>query len=139
MFVDMVKISLMGGFLFMCAVSASHATDVPATRDALLRANTAPIAQVDVAGASTAPVAAAAMSGEQRYKTTCSLCHDSGAAGAPKVGNKAVWAPRLAQGEDALVTAAIKGIGAMPAKGGCASCSDAEIRATVEYMIGKSK
>jgi cytochrome c5 len=79
------------------------------------------------------------MSGKDRYAASCGFCHDTGAAGSPKLGNKAAWAPRIAQGEDVLVKAAINGIGAMPAKGMCPSCSDAEIKGAVEYMISQSK
>ena len=61
-----------------------------------------------------------------------------GIAGAPKVGDKAGWAQRVAQGIDALTTSAIKGKGAMPPKGG-ASASDADIKALVVYMVNASK
>ena len=138
MFVDWVKVGFISGLMFICAVSASHA-DVATTRDALIRQNTAPVGQVDVAGASAAPVAAAAMSGEERYKASCSFCHDSGAAGSPKLGSKPIWAPRIAKGEDTLVDHAIHGFNAMPPKGMCPTCSDAEIRAAVEYMISQAK
>ena len=59
-------------------------------------------------------------------------------AGAPKVGDKAAWEPRMGQGMDALVSAALKGKGAMPAKGGNAGLSDADIKSAVEYMLEKS-
>jgi cytochrome c5 len=138
MFVDWVKVGFISGLMFVCAVSASHA-DTPATRDALILQNTAPVGIVDVAGGSTAPVAAATMSAEDRYKASCAACHDSGAAGAPKLGVKALWAARLAEGEETLVQHAIKGYNAMPAKGLCPTCSDDEIRGVVEYMISKAK
>lgn len=138
MFVDWVKVGFISGLMFICAVSASHA-DAAMTRDALIRQNTAPVGQVDVAGGSLAPVAAAAMSPEDRYKASCAACHDTGAAGAPKLGVKPMWTARLAQGEDTLVQHAIKGYNAMPAKGMCPTCSDDEIRAVVEYMINKAK
>jgi cytochrome c5 len=68
----------------------------------------------------------------------CSACHATGVAGAPKVGDKAAWAPRAAQGIDALTASAIHGKGAMPPKGG-SSASDAEIKAVVTYMVNASK
>ncbi|MFI4955921.1 MAG: c-type cytochrome [Gammaproteobacteria bacterium] len=138
MFVDWVKVGFISGLMFVCAVSASHA-DTAATRDALIRQNTAPVGQVDVAGGSAAPVAAAAMSGEDRYKASCAACHDTGAAGAPKIGVKALWAQRIAEGEETLVQHAIKGYNAMPAKGLCPTCSDNEIRSAVEHMISQVK
>ena len=72
------------------------------------------------------------------YKQFCVACHGAGVAGAPKLGDKAAWAPRIAQGMPALVGNAIKGKGAMPPKGG-SPASDADIKATVEYMVGQSK
>jgi cytochrome c5 len=60
-------------------------------------------------------------------------------ANAPKIGDKAAWAPRLAQGVDGLTASAIKGKGAMPPKGGAATASDADIKAVVTYMVGSVK
>lgn len=138
MFVDWFKVGLISGLLFIFTLSTSQAS-APATREALIQLNTAPMGVVDVAGASAAPAAAKPLSGVERYKTTCSVCHDIGAAGAPKIGNKAAWSARLAKGEAALVSSVINGLGAMPARGGCASCSDDEIKAAVEYLIQNSR
>ena len=66
-------------------------------------------------------------------------CHMTGAANAPKLGDKAAWAPRIKTGNDALVASVIKGKGAMPPKGGGAALSDAEIKAAVEYLVAQSK
>ena len=63
----------------------------------------------------------------------------AGVAGAPKLGDKAAWAPRLPQGAAALTASAIKGKGAMPPKGGLASASDADIQAAVDYMLAAVK
>ncbi len=87
-----------------------------------------------VAPAAAAP-AAAAVDGEAVYKQACAACHASGAAGAPKSGDKAAWAPRIKKGEEALVASALKGIGIMPPKGGNASLTEAQIRAAVAYQI----
>ena len=78
-------------------------------------------------------------SGDQVYNSSCSACHGAGVMGAPKMGDAAAWAPRLAQGLDALVDHAINGFNAMPAKGGCMACSDDEIKAAIDYMLGGSK
>ncbi|WP_119153175.1 c-type cytochrome [Caldimonas tepidiphila] len=90
--------------------------------------------------AATAPAAPAATAnaGEALYKQACAACHTAGVAGAPKLGDKAGWAPRLGQGLDGLSASAIKGKGAMPPRG-ASTASDAEIRAAVEYMIGTVK
>ena len=110
------------------------------SREDLLGQNLAPVAQVNVAGASQAAAnaAPAAPDGEAIYNKVCVACHGSGVSGAPIVGDKAAWKPRIALGTDALVKAAISGIKAMPPKGGCMSCSDADIKAAVEYMEKKS-
>ena len=73
------------------------------------------------------------------YRQACLACHATGAAGAPKTGDKAAWAPRIAAGMDTMVTNAIKGKGAMPPKGGRANLTDEQIKSTVVYMVGESK
>ena len=74
------------------------------------------------------------------YTQLCQTCHVSGAAGAPKVGDKAAWATRLAAAKDidGLTVSSIKGKGAMPPRGG-STASDAEIKAVVTYMVNASK
>ena len=114
-------------------------------------ATAAPVAEaaapVVVAAAAAEPAAAAAPApaatvaagtGEALYKQACSVCHVAGVAGAPKFGDKAAWAPRVAGGLDALTASVIKGKGAMPPKGGSAA-SDADIKAAVEYMLAAVK
>jgi cytochrome c5 len=63
----------------------------------------------------------------------------TGAAGSPKLGDKAAWEPRIAQGKDALYASVLKGKGAMPAKGGRADLSDEAVKAAVDYMVAQSK
>jgi cytochrome c5 len=82
--------------------------------------------------------AAAGAVGEALYKQTCFACHAAGVAGAPKFGDKAAWAPRIAQGVPVLLQSAIKGKNAMPPKGG-SSASDQDVRAAVEYMVNAAK
>jgi len=77
--------------------------------------------------------------GEQVYQKSCQACHATGVAGAPKLGDKDAWAPRIATGMDALVASSISGKGIMPPKGGCAGCSDDDLKAVVEYMVNQSK
>lgn len=93
------------------------------------------------AAAPAAPQTAAAgagPSGEALYKQACMACHAAGVANAPKLGDKAAWAPRMQQGVPGLVQSVIKGKGAMPPKGG-STAPDAEIRAAVEYMVSTVK
>ena len=85
-----------------------------------------------------APEAASA-NGEKTYKATCFACHDVGVAGAPKLGDKAAWEPRIAAGKDALYHSSLNGKNAMPAKGGNAALSDADVKAAVDYMVGQVK
>ncbi len=77
--------------------------------------------------------------GQKTYEASCQACHASGAAGAPKTGDKEAWAPRIATGMDTMLAIAIKGKGAMPPKGACASCSDDDLKAAIEYMVSQSK
>jgi cytochrome c5 len=85
------------------------------------------------------PAKPAAADGKQVFDSTCTACHSTGVAGAPKLGDKAAWAPRIQQGVDALLHSALKGKNAMPPKGGNASLSDAQVRAAVEYMVSQAK
>lgn len=75
----------------------------------------------------------------QYRKNGCMACHATGAAGAPKTGDKAAWKARIAAGMDTMVKNAINGKGAMPAKGGRANLTDAQVKAIVEYMVAESK
>jgi cytochrome c5 len=63
----------------------------------------------------------------------------AGVANAPKFGDKAAWAPRIATGMDTLLNVALHGKGAMPPKGGNPALSEAQIRAAIEYMVSHSK
>lgn len=82
-------------------------------------------------------VVAAARDGQTVYKASCFVCHDAGVAGAPKLGDKAAWAPRIAKGNDALYSTLQNGLNAMPPKGTCMDCSDDELKAVLDYMIGQ--
>ncbi|MGB5339932.1 MAG: c-type cytochrome, partial [Gammaproteobacteria bacterium] len=112
------------------------------------------VGEVYIAGESAPPAAAtsgaatmvaaatepaAPKSGEQIYNASCMACHATGAAGAPKLGDAAAWAPRIANGMSAMLANAIKGINAMPPKGLCMSCSDADLQAAIDYIVSKSR
>lgn len=82
-----------------------------------------------------APAAAADRPAADVVKAQCARCHDAGAAGAPKPGDKAAWAPRFNRGVEALVLSAIRGHGGMPPRGGKADLTDGELRAAVLYLF----
>lgn len=91
---------------------------------------------ISIAGA-TLPALAA--DGKAVYDKTCVACHASGVANAPKLGDKAAWAPRVATGKDALMNSVVKGKGAMPPKAGAADLKDDEIKAAIEFMLASIK
>ncbi len=82
-----------------------------------------------------------AATAEETYKRACAVCHDAGVANAPKLGDKAAWAPRIKQGMEALYKSGLEGKAgtAMVPKGGFANLSDAEVKAVVDLMIAKAK
>ena len=97
-----------------------------------------------VVAEASAPVAAAPVNeaGKKIYGATCSMCHAAGVGGAPKPGDKADWAPRIAQGKDILYKHAMEGFtgskGVMPARGGSTTLTDDEVKAAVDYMADQS-
>ncbi len=116
--------------------SAVHARIVPVAQ-VRLDGEVVPVAAA-VPAPAAAPAAGAGKSGEEVYAAACAACHTAGVAGAPKTGDAAAWGTRFEQGLDALVASAVKGKGAMPAKGGIASLSDDEVRRAVVYLLSES-
>jgi cytochrome c5 len=113
-----------------------------------------PVARVAVAGQdntamkieSTGPATAAAAipkDGTEAFETACKACHGAGIAGAPKVGDKAAWGPRIAQGKETLYNHALHGFqgksGVMPAKGGRADWPDDLIKQAVDHIVELNK
>ena len=96
-----------------------------------------PVAKFELAKAA-APAASGPRDGATIFNTICGACHNTGAAGAPKIDDKATWAPRIAQGKEALIKSVTNGKNAMPPKGG-ATLSDDEIKGVVDYVVGKVK
>lgn len=94
-----------------------------------------------IAGTMMVSVSATADDGKAIYDKACIACHLSGAAGAPKLGDKAAWAPRIELGMDALYDIAMNGKPgtAMLPKGTCAACSEDDLKAAVDYMVEQSK
>jgi cytochrome c5 len=93
-----------------------------------------PVGTVEVRDASAPQVL---RTGEQVFQGVCSACHATGAAGAPKVADAAAWAPRIKQGYETLLNAALKGKGAMPAQGG-GDYADVEVARAMVYMANQS-
>ena len=136
-------------------IAANSAREVKAADPVLQReiaARIAPVAKVAVAGqdnsalapAAAAPaVAAEDLPGETVYNQACVACHGAGIAGAPKLGDKAAWAARIAQGADTLHTHALQGFqgkgGYMPPKGGRTDLSDQSVINAVDYMVSASQ
>lgn len=80
-----------------------------------------------------------ALSGEQVYQTTCKTCHEAGLVGAPKIGDKAAWAPHIKEGLNELYSDALHGTDkGMPPKGGNTNLSDVEVKRAVVYMTNRS-
>ncbi len=95
------------------------------------------VAAEAVAAISAQPAAASNEQGLQVFNKTCFACHGTGIPGFPKVGDKDVWAPRIAQGKAVLVGHVINGFNAMPARGGNPDLTDAEVEAAVDYLIAE--
>lgn len=110
------------------------APGVPESQDDVLKRILA-VGQVTLAETS-AP--AGGQSGEQVYQAVCKTCHEAGLVGAPKLGDKAAWAPRIKAGVDALYAGALKGKNAMPPKGGNQNLTEAEVQRVVVYMANRS-
>jgi cytochrome c5 len=108
------------------------------TDEEAVNARIQPVAKIKLAPASSANVAAAgSRSGEEIYKAVCAACHATGVAGAPKIGDKAAWAPRIGVGLDALVKSSKAGKNAMPPKGG-SDATDEELARVVAFMANGS-
>ncbi len=135
--------SLIGGMLK--GAPADMSEEAVAARIApTAKLNTGAAIEPEAPAAATAPAAAPAAaggtrSGQEIYQSTCFACHGTGAAGAPKLGDAAAWAPRIASGMDALMNSAINGKNAMPPRGTCGNCSDDDLKAAVEHMVNNSK
>ena len=113
------------------------AASAPADATAAAGPSADVLAALAAANKSAAPVAGG-NAVPALYTQTCAVCHAAGVAGAPKLGDKAAWGPRLGDGVDGMTAIAIKGKGAMPPKGG-STASDAEIKAVVQYMANAVK
>jgi cytochrome c5 len=121
---------------------AIEATPAVAPTPASATATAAPLTPTATAPAAATPATASVDTGKKVFDAACVACHGTGIAGAPKLADKAAWAPRVQQGTAVLYEHAIKGFqgktGVMPPKGG-ASVSDDEVKAAVDYMLASAK
>ena len=127
--------------LIVSYVTTGAEGDKSSMTDEAIEQRIRPVAGFELGSATAAAAGAQGGAGAAKalYDTVCAGCHAAGVAGAPKFGDKAAWAPRIASGMNTLVTTAIKGKGAMPPRGGRADASDADIKAVVEYMVGAAR
>lgn len=131
------------GAVYAGSDGATAQAAAQAAAEARAAAATAAATPAASAASTAGAPAAEASIGEQTYKKTCSVCHGTTALGAPMMGHKDEWAPRIAQGKDTLYKHALEGFtgekGAMPAHGGNPALDDDTVRAAVDYMVGNSQ
>lgn len=149
-------IAVMGGLAVLAVVLVITAINLTSEvsdykPEEIVIENIKPVGEVNIAGqpgsdsaagavtADAGAEAAAPKSGDEIYNSACLACHGTGAAGAPKLGDAAAWAPRIAAGMDSLMANATNGLKAMPPKGLCMTCSDEELRAAVQYIVDNSQ
>jgi len=136
---------LFGLAALVLAFSAA-AVELSETQRSEIEERIKPVGEVCLQGDSSCGGAATAAasgprSGEEVFNSACMACHATGAGGAPKMGDSAAWADRIAKGSDALYASAMNGVAGtgMIAKGGCMNCSEEEVHAAVDYMVGNSQ
>ena len=134
--------SLAGAIIIIVAATTKYdfsQADEPKIVENNTQEDISPVAQVAVANESvTKSGSENSISVDKIIKANCAMCHAGGLMGAPKVGDVALWAPRIAQGKDILINNAIKGIRMMPAKGGNSRLTDEEVAAAVISMANAS-
>ena len=132
-------------FILLLAPMAVLALDLTDQQRADIEARIQPFYEVcvegEACGGGDAMATNAGRSGEDVYNGACMACHSAGIAGAPKVGDQLAWTDRIAKGMDVLYDSGINGVagtGMIP-RGGCADCSDDEIRLAVDFMVEGSR
>jgi cytochrome c5 len=125
------------GLVAVAVIPAQVAADAMVEKAIIDRIK--PIGEVNVGAVPVAAASSGAADGKGTYDASCAACHATGAAGAPKFGDKGAWEARIAQGDATLFDHAINGFKGMPAKGGNMSLSDDAVKAAVKYMVDGSK
>ena len=128
-------VPIIGIILLVQLVLSSPSADPNALKPEAVAARIQPVGSVEISAPAAAP---GARSGEEIVKAVCSACHLAGVAGAPKIGDKAAWAPRIQQGLSGLLAVATKGKGAMPPKGGAGDLTEQELARAIIYMTNQS-
>ena len=133
-------------FILVLAPLAASALDLTDQQRADIEVRIRPFSTVcvqgEICGGSRGALAASVgRSGEDVYNAACMACHSAGIAGAPKVGDQVAWAGRISKGMGSLYDSGINGVAGtgMIARGGCADCSDEEIRLAVDFMVDGSR
>ncbi|MFZ0791177.1 MAG: c-type cytochrome [Chromatiaceae bacterium] len=138
----LIGVALVVAIVYMLAAGRFASEGGQASPEAVA-ARLAPVGTVntDAAAVAAAPATAAVSDdpGAATYNRVCQACHATGAAGAPLLGNKEAWQPRIDQGLDVMLQTAINGKGAMPPRGTCTNCSDEDLKAAIEYMVSQVK
>ncbi len=129
-------IPIFGIVLLVQLVTSERGADPNALTPEAVAARIQPIGRVEFGAGGGG--AAGGQTGEQIVKGVCATCHQAGVAGAPKIGDKTAWAPRIKEGFNALVKDAIKGKGAMPPKGGNPALSDDDVARAVAFMANQA-
>ena len=139
---------VMAGLLVLMFMGIFTARSVSAADDPRMAASVEerikPVGQVrtgpiKAAAASSSSGGAAKVDAKGTYQSACFACHGTGAAGAPKLGDKGAWGPRISKGKDTLYQHALNGFNAMPPKGGNAGLSDDTVKAVVDYMVSQGQ
>ena len=128
-------VPIFGIVLVVQLVVGKPSADPNATTPDAVAARLQPVGKVEVAAPAAAP---GARSGEEIVKSVCAACHQTGVANAPKIGDKAAWAPHVKEGLNGMLAIAIKGKGAMPPKGGATDLSDTELARAIVFMANQS-
>jgi cytochrome c5 len=133
-------VPIVGVVMLVQLVTSRPHADPSALKPESVAARIQPVGTIEIGAPAAAPGARA---GEEVVKTVCGTCHVPGVAGAPKIGDKAAWAPRIKDGLNRLLAEAIKGITVkgtmvMPPKGGAADLSDDEVARAIVYMANQS-
>ena len=129
-------VPIIGILLLVSLVLNRPSADPAALTPEAVTARIQPVGRVEFGAASGA--AAGPRSGEEIVKSACLACHQAGVANAPKIGDKAAWAPRLKTGLNGMLAVAVKGKGAMPPRGGVADLTDYELARAIVYMANQS-
>jgi cytochrome c5 len=129
-------VPIIGILLLVSLVLNRPSADAAALTPEAVTARIQPVGRVEFGAAGGA--ATGSRGGEDIVKSACLACHQAGVANAPKIGDKAAWAPRLKTGLNGMLAVAVKGKGAMPPRGGVADLSDQELARAIVYMANQS-